>query len=232
MALKPSKFKLEDEVILSGKAMRVAGLVQYEAGSEQVVTRYLLSEATGAPVILQEDSAGLSMLRPFPPAAPPVAAGNIVTVMGEKYTLAGVRKLKVVGASGRPPGGAPKAPLLLSGMFNGGMGSLVREMVPGAPAQVFFSVKPVPKDDVLSGDEMAKRQEAERAAADLQAQAEEAEDSGAAKNPLLKAAVWIVMILVVVGLGFACSSSEDDGSSSSSSSGRSVRVGGGSHGGK
>lgn len=231
MPLKPSKFKLDEEVVLSGKPMRVAGLVQYEAGNDQLVTRYLLAEPTGAPVILQEDSGGLSMLRPFPPAAQPVAAGSTVTVMGEKYALAGVRKLKVLGAAGQPPGGTPRAPLLLSGLFGGPMGSLVREMAPGAAAQAFFSLKPVPAEDVLSGEQVAKKQEAERMAADLKAQAADEEDTAAAGNPLTKAAVWIVMILVVVGLGFACSGSEDEGSSSSGSARSSVHVGGG-HGGK
>ena len=137
MSLAPAKFKLDEEISFSGKPMRVAGFVQYEGANAQVSTRYQLVAATGAPVILEENGSQFSMLRPFPPTAQPQATGGTVMVMGAKYALAGVRKLKVLGSTGQPPGGPPKAPLVLSGLFEGEMGALVREMAPGAPAQTF-----------------------------------------------------------------------------------------------
>ena len=113
------KFKLDEEIAFSGKPMRVAGYVQYEGANAQVSTRYLLTESAGPPVILEENGGQFAVLRAFPPTAQPLAAGSTVTVMGTKYSLAGVRKLKVLGTVGQPPGGAPKAPLLLSGLFEG-----------------------------------------------------------------------------------------------------------------
>ena len=231
MALKPSKFKLDEEVSLSGKPMRVAGLVQFEGANNQFTTRYLLAEAAGAPQILEETGDRLALLRPFPATAQPQAAGNTVTVMGEKYTLADVQKLKVLGVAGQPPGGAPKGPVLLSGRFDGQMGALVREMAPGAGTQAFFSVKPVRGEDVLNGTQVAERQEAERAAAQLKAQDEEEQEESGKGGLLQKAVSWIVAIVVVGLLGFACSDSDDGGSASSGSARSSVHVGGG-HGGK
>ena len=230
MALAPSKFGLDEDVSLAGKPMRVAGLMQFDAGNDQLITRYLLADETGAPVVLQEEGGKLAMLRPFPAAAAPEAAGNTVTVMGEKYTLAGVRKLKVLGASGQAPGETPTAGLLLSGLFDGNMGSLLRELVPGATAQAYFLLKPMGNDDVLSGEALAKRKEGERIAAEVMAQSQESEEEEAKEKPMVKVAVWIVVILVVVGLGYACSGDDDDSPSSSSSSGHSVRVGGGHRG--
>ena len=230
MALKPAKFKLDEEVSLSGRPMRVAGLLQLEGAGDQVVTRYLLAEAAGAPQILEESGERLGLLRPFPAAAHPVAAGNTVTVMGEKYTLAGVRKFKVLGAAGQPPGGQPKAALLLSGVFEGPMGSLVREMAPGAGAQTFYSLKPVPAEEVLNGAQLAEKQEADRRVAQLKAESEGDDEEDDAKGwPIQKAVSWIVTVVVVVLLGYACSGSDDDGSSGSVRG--SFHVGGG-HGGK
>ncbi len=227
--LKPSKFAIEEEVTLSGKPARVSGLVQFDGGNDQVITRYQLTGGGGT-VILQEDATvGLALLRPFPPAAAPEASGNTVTVMGEKYTLGAVRRLKVLGAAGDAPGGAPKAPLLLSGVFEGGNGVIFRELVPGAPAQTYYFVKQVPPNEVLSGAELAKQREGERLAAEVMEQAEEAEAVEKKEKPLAKVAVWIVAILVIGGLVYACSGSDDD--SSSSSSRTSVRFGSGSHGG-
>ena len=229
MALQPAKFSVDEEISFTGKPMRVAGFVQFEGADAKISTRYLLTEAAGAPVILEENGAQFSLLRPFTASAQPQAAGSAVTVMGTKYTLSGVRKLKVLGAAGQPPGGAPKAALLLSGLFEGEMGALVREMAPGAGAQAYYSLKSVHADEVLSGAQRAAMLEAERLAAEVQAHAQDEKDTTAGRSPLAKAAAWIVVIVVVAGLGFACSGSDDDGSSGSARS--SFRVGGG-HGGK
>ena len=230
MALQPAKFSLDEEISYAGKPMKVAGLVQYEGADAKVATRYLLADATGAPVILEESGAQFSVLRPFPASAQPVAAGSTVTVMGEKYTLSGVRKFKVLGAAGQPPGGTPKAELLLSGLFKGQMGSLVRDMAPGSGVQSFYSLKPVHADEVLTSAQRVALLEAERAAAEVRAQSEEQDDAGTGRGPMAKAAIWIVVMVVVTGLGFACSGSDDEGGSSGSA--RSGFHGGGGHGGK
>jgi hypothetical protein len=227
MSLNPTKFNPGEDLSLSGKPMKVSGLVQYDAGDGKIVNRYLLF-GPGSSLVLQEEDASFSLLRPFPAAAPPEAEGNTVSVMGEKYTLGGVRRLKVVGAAGDPPGGAPKGPLLLSAQFAGTMGSLLRELVPGKPEQTYYFVKPVGKDELLTGEELAKRIEGERLAAEVAEQADESEATAKSQGPMVKVAVWVVAILVIGGLVYACSGSDDD--SSSSSSGGSVRVGTGSHG--
>ncbi len=216
MSLAPAKFKVDEEISFSGKPMRVAGLVQYEGANAQVATRYLLTEAAGAPVILEENGVRFCVLRPFPASAQPQATDRTVMVMGAKYSLASVRKLKLLGAAGQPPGGTPKAELLLSGLFEGEMGTLVREMAPGAGAQTFYSLKPVHADEVLSGAQRVALLEAERLAAEVKAEAEDEGDSAAGRSPMTKAAIWIVVIVVVAGLGFACSGSDDDGGSSGS----------------
>lgn len=149
--------------------------------------------------------------------------------MGEKYTLGAVRRLKVLGAAGEAPGGVAKAPLLLSGVFEGANGVIFRELVPGATAQAYYFVKQLAPSEVLSGAELAKRREGERLAAEVVEQAEEADATEKKEKPLAKVAVWIVAVLVVGGLVYACSGSDDE--SSSSSSRTSVRFGSGSHGG-
>lgn len=232
--LRPAKFKVDEELTLSGKPVRVAGLVQYEPAADQVITRYQLMGSGGGLVLQEDPSVGLALLRPFPPAAAPEAAGNTVTVMGEKYLLGAVRRLKVLGAAGSPPGGAPKAPLLLSALFEGKMGVLFRELVPGAAAQTYYFVKQLAPNEVLSGEELAKQREGERIAAEVMEQAEEAEAAEKKEKPLAKVAVWIVAILVIGGLVYACSGDDESSSSSSSSSSRySVRFGSddGHHGG-
>lgn len=203
MPLKPSRFKLDEEVTLSGKPMRVAGLMQLEDADGQLITRYLLAETAGAPLILEESGENFSLLRPFPPGAQPQAAGGTITVMNEKYTLAGVRKLKVLGAAGQPPGGVPKAEVLLSGLFAGQMGSLLRELPAGASTQVFFSSKPIAAGEVLSGEQRAARQEAERLAAQIMAQtADDEKDKGEGKS-LQIAAICIAAVCVLLGIAYA-----------------------------
>lgn len=224
--LRPSKFGVDHQLTLSGKPMRVAGIAQYDAGNDRVITRYHLAGGGGA-MILQEDAmVGLALLRPFPAAAAPEAAGDTVTVMGEKYKLGSVRRLKVLGTAGEPPSGTPKAPLLLSALFEGNMGVLFRELVPGAAAQAYYLVKQLAPNEVLSGEELARQQESERAAADAREQEEEAEVVEKEEKPLAKVAVWIVAILVIGGLVYACSGDDEE-----SSSRYSVRVGSGAHGG-
>ena len=110
------------------------------------------------------------------------------------------------------------------------MGSLVREMAPGAGAQTFYSLKPVHADDVLNSAQLATKMETERLAAEAKAEAEDDEGSSAAGSPFMKALVWIVMMVVVAGLSFACSGPEDDDGSSGSARSN-FHVGGG-HGGK
>jgi len=166
MALKPSRFKLDEEISLGGKPMRVAGLLQFEDGAEgKAATRYLLAGSAGVPQILEESGGSLLLLRPFPPAAQIQPSGDTVTVMGTPYKLATLRKLKVLGTAGEAPGGAPAGPLVLSGIFQGGTGALLREIVPGKPGHVFYSVKQLPATDVLSAQQLAEQQEGERLAA-------------------------------------------------------------------
>lgn len=213
MSLVCAKFKPGEEILYSGKTMRVAGFIQYEGAATMVFTRYLLTEPAGAPVILEESGARFSLLRPFFPSAQPEASGSNLLVMGRKYTLASVRKLKVLGAAGQPPGGTPKAELLLSGLFEGEMGTLVRDMTPGSGAQTFYSLKQVPAGEVLTRAEHAALLETERIAAEVKAHAEAEEDTGMAGTAFVKAAAWIVAIAIVAGLGFACSGPDDEGRS-------------------
>ena len=125
-------FALNAAVVFRGKPMRVAGRLCLQGASGQPSFRFLLADRAGAPVPLEQAAAGkYALLRPFPPAAQPRTAGNAVTVGKERYTLVGVRKLKVLEALGQVPGAALNTALLLSGMFEGPMGTLMRELVPG-----------------------------------------------------------------------------------------------------
>jgi len=150
-----------EDVVFRGRPMRVTGRVQFEGASGQLTFRYLLSDSSGAPVILEEGDGRFALLRGLPPAAQTPATGNTITVGKEKYTLVGVRQLKVLDVSGKVPGIAPKVQLLLSGTFEGPMGTLMREMVPGTSAQAFYLVKPLAAGEVVS----ATRHTAEKDAA-------------------------------------------------------------------
>ncbi len=156
-------FSLDAAVAFRGKPMRVAGRMQLEGASGQLSFRYLLSDGAGAPVLVEQAEGRCALLRPFPPAAEPRTAGNTVTVDEERYTLVGVRKLKVLEAIGQIAGA--RAPLLLSGMFEGPMGTLMRELVPGADKQVYYLVRPLAAGDLVSAAEHATAREAERRAA-------------------------------------------------------------------
>jgi hypothetical protein len=165
MALQGEIFMLDEQVVFRDRPMRVAGRVQFEGLSGQLTFRYLLSDPTGAPVILEEGEGRFALLRAFPPAAQLQTAGDTVTVGTEKYTLVGVRKLKVLEVSGNAPGVAPRAPVILSGIFEGPMGTLMREMVPGMTTQVYYLLKPLAAGEVLSAAQYTADKDAEGRAA-------------------------------------------------------------------
>jgi len=203
MALAAPRFRLDEEIFFAGKPMRVAGWVQYEDATSLALTRYLLAEAGGAPLTLEESDGNFFLLRPFAAGAQPAAAGRTISVMNQKYVLRGVRKLKLAASAGQPPGGMPKAELLVSGVFEGEMGYLLRELPAGASMQIFFSAKPVAAGDVLSGEQLAAAREAERLAAEARALAEDdGRDSAKGKAPQI-AALAIAGILILVGLAYA-----------------------------
>lgn len=161
----PASFALDAEAVFRGKAMRVAGRMRLEGASGQLSHRYLLSDGAGAPVLIEQADDRFALLRPFPPAAEPQTAGNTITVGKERYTLVGVRRLKVLDALGQSPGAAPGAALLVSGMFEGPAGTLMRELVPGSDKQVYYLVKPLAAGDLLSAEAHAAGRDAARQAA-------------------------------------------------------------------
>jgi hypothetical protein len=158
-------FMPDEEVVFRGRPMRVAGRVQLEGSSGQLTFRYLLSDPTGAPVILEEGEGRYAQLRSFPAASQPRTANNTVSVGPEKYTLVGVRKLTVLDVSGNAPGVALKASLIVSGIFEGPMGTLMRELVPGTDTQVYYLVKPLAPGEVVSAAKFNADREAEGRAA-------------------------------------------------------------------
>jgi hypothetical protein len=159
-------FSLDDVVVFRGKQMRVAGRMLLEGASGQSTFRYLLSDGAGAPVLLEQAAANrYALLRPFPPAAQPDTAGKTVTIGDERYTLVGVRRLKVLETRGQSPAAVPKSKLLLSGMFEGPMGTLMRELVPDAKQQIYYLVKPLARGDLLSAAAHAAARAARRRAA-------------------------------------------------------------------
>jgi hypothetical protein len=197
-------FQLEQAIRFCGRSMRIAGILQLEAPDGTSTTRYQLAEEAGAPQILEHSGERLSHLRPLPPGAETPAAGNTVSVMGQKYTLAGVRRFRIAASAGQPPGGLPQGDFLVSGLFEGPAGSLLRELAPGSPAQRYYSVKPLLASEVLSADQLAVLQEGERLAALLQAQALEEDRESRRAGPLHKAAAIAVVGLVILGLVYAC----------------------------
>jgi len=203
MATGTARFKLDEEIFFAGRPMRVAGWVQYEGANAELSTRYLLAEADAAPLILEENGGNFALLRPFAPGAQPQATGRMIRVMNEKYTLRGVRKLKVLGTAGQPPGGMPKSQLLVSGLFAGRTGSLLRELPAGASAQIFFFSKPLDAGDVLSGEQFAARRQVERLAAEATALAkDDGEDAAGGKSAQI-AALCIAALFVLLGLAYA-----------------------------
>lgn len=204
MRFHASKFRLDAGVSLNGRAMRVAGLIQYEETGDAAVTRYLLTEVAGAPLVLEENPAGFAVLGTFPGTAQPQASGNSVSVLGEKYVLKGVRKLKLVGTDGQPPGGPPKGDLLLSGEFEGSMGTILRELVPTAGTQSFYLLKRLAKDDVLSNNDIAGRLEAGRRDAEIKAGV--ADEDSAPQSALPAILMAVVAIVVAAALAYSCAS--------------------------
>jgi len=165
MAYQGEIFMPDEEVVFRGRPMRVAGRVQLEGSSGQLTFRYHLSDPVGAPVILEEGDGRFALLGAFPPGAPLQAANDTVTVGAEKYRLVGVRKLKILDLSGNVPGVAAKAPLILSGIFEGPMGTLMRELVPGTAVQVYYLLKPLTEGEIVSAAKYAAEKEAAARAA-------------------------------------------------------------------
>jgi len=158
-------FALDAELVFRGRPTRVAGRLRLEADSGQVTHRYHLSDGAGAPVLVEQAGDRFALLRPLPSAAEPETAGNTVLVGAEKYTLVGVRRLAMAEALGLISSGTPKNPLLLSGMFEGPAGTLMRELVPGTTRQVYYLVKPLPPGSLVTSLEDAAARAARRAAA-------------------------------------------------------------------
>ena len=165
MAQGAEPFAIDEQVMLRGRQTRVTGRVQFESTNGQTTWRYLLSDTDGAPVVLEESQGQYALLRPFPPTARFKTAQDTVVVGTEKYKLASVRKLKVAEAAGNVPGAAAKATLILSGMFEGLMGTLMRELVPGTTQQVYYLLKPLLHGEVLTAAGYAAQREAESRAA-------------------------------------------------------------------
>jgi len=162
----PQVFSVDAQVVFRSKTMRVTGRMLMEGASGQSTFRYLLSDGAGAPVLVEQAAEGrFALLRPFPSAAQPQTSGNTVTVGAERYTLVGVRRLKVLDVRGQVPGATPGAALLLSGMFEGPAGTLMRELVPGSDKQVYYLVKPLATGDFLSVEAHTSLREAARRAA-------------------------------------------------------------------
>lgn len=157
-------FKLDDTLYYSGRPMRVSGVTALEGASGQKTTRYMLEDPAGAPILLEEGEGRFALLRPFPAGAQPPAARNVVTVGKEKYTLVGVRRLTLLAVEGKARGG-PQASLLLSGIFEGAAGTLMREMAPGTDGQVYYLVKALEAGTVLSAEQHDAARQAARLAA-------------------------------------------------------------------
>lgn len=200
MAPAAPRFRLDEEISFAGKPMRVAGWIQYEDADAQPLTRYQLAESGGAPLTLEERGGNFFLLRPFPPGAQPEPSGGTISVMNQKYALRGVRKLKLAASAGLAPSGMPKTEFLVSGLFEGQMGSLLRELPAGASAQIFFSSKPVAAGDVLSAAQLAAVREAERLAAELRALAQEDEKDADSGRMLQMVAIGVAGAVVVLGL--------------------------------
>jgi hypothetical protein len=158
-------FLLDEQVVFRGRPMQVTGRVQFEGANGQLTFRYLLSEPDGAPVIVEEGEGRFALLRALPPVSRLQNASNTITVGTAQYTLVGVRKLKVLDLGGNVPGVAPKVPVILSGMFEGPMGTLMREVVPGMTAQRHYLVKPVAPGEIVSAARHAAGKDAAARAA-------------------------------------------------------------------
>jgi hypothetical protein len=165
MASRDHKFALNDEVVLQGRPMRVAGVMRLHGASGQETVRYLLAEPSGGPVIVEAGSGIYSALRPFPPQASPPMKGSAIVIGREKYALVAVRKLKVVAVAGQVPGGTRPGVLFVSGVFDGPSGTLMREIVPGTRRQAYYLLKTLRDGEILPAAEHAALREAASLAA-------------------------------------------------------------------
>jgi hypothetical protein len=158
-------YPLDAAVVFRGKAMRVVGRLKLEGASGQATIRYLLSDGAGAPVLLEQAGDRFALLRAFPSAAEPETAGNTITVGTERYTLVGVRRLSLIETLGQVPGATPNTAMLLSGMFEGPTGTLMRELAPGSGKQLYYLVKTLVAGEMLSAAAHGEVQAAETRAA-------------------------------------------------------------------
>ena len=154
MALQASTFLFDEEVAIAGERLRVVGQWQYEDGKGMLVTRYHLRDRSNNLQLFQERSGVFQFLRSFPPSMPPLAEGNTVTALGDRYVLGEVQKLKLFASAGQVPHEVLKSPLLLSGAFQGSNGSLLRELVPGAPTQTYYAVKYVEPTEIMNASRL------------------------------------------------------------------------------
>jgi len=170
MAGKVTTFMLDETVFYSGRPLRVAGMTLMQGASGQRTIRYLLEDASGAPILLEEGDGRFALLRPLPAGAQAPPAGNVVSIGMEKYTLVGVRKLTLLAAEGKAPASRPQASLLLSGIFEGEAGTLMREIAPGAEAPLVYLVKTLDPGSVLSAAQHKEAGKSARRAAGDRAQ--------------------------------------------------------------
>jgi len=175
MRFHPAKFRLGDGLSLTGRAMRVGGIVQYEDADAAPVTRYLLAEAAGAPAVLEESAQGFALLGTFPAKRAAggerqlrLGAGREVRAARPAQAQAGRDRRSAAGgrAEGRPA--AERGVRGLDGLGCSRDGPRCRN------TDVFL-LKRLPVEDVLSNEDIAVRLEAGRRAAELQAAADEEE---------------------------------------------------------
>jgi hypothetical protein len=150
MARPTARFQLDQAVVFCGRAMRIAGVMHLQAASGQKTTRYLLAGESDSPAILEHAEDKFTQLRPFPAEMRLPASGSTVTVGKEKYSLVGVRKLSITAVDGQVPGGVTRSPTLLSGVFDGPNGTLMRELAPGTSTQTYYLVKALAPGDLVT----------------------------------------------------------------------------------
>lgn len=220
MPLKPSRFTLDEAISVAGRRLLVTGITQFEDAQGALITRYRLADGAGAGAMQIMEARGedvYAFLRPFPSAAqPPAVEGGQMTIMGVKYALGPVGKLKLVGAEGAPVAEAAPAPaMLVSGRFEGASGAILREIVPGPGTQLLYHVKPVAASELMTAAQaataahLAERFREEQAAA----QAAEARESASGWRGKIKG--WMIALVVFAIFAYACSDSDSDESAGS-----------------
>lgn len=213
MPLQPSRFALNESISVAGRRLHVTGITQFEDALGALITRYRLADGAGGIQIMEargEDS--YVFLRHFPLAAqPPAIEGGQMTLMGVKYALGPVSKLKLVGAEGFPVAEAAPAPaLLVSGRFESMSGVILREIVPGAGTLLLYHVKPVASSEVMTAAQAA-------AVARLSEQFREQQENACGKEFRgEKLSVfgwvkhWLMLAVVVAVVSYACSDSDSE----------------------